>query len=46
MYALTIIPAVGGYAKIFFVVVGFGVVLSTIFSKKFEKTDKKKLVKN
>lgn len=24
MYALTIIPAVGGYAKIFFVVVGFG----------------------
>lgn len=40
MYAITIIPAIGGYAKLFFIVVGFGIVLVTIFSKKFEKTDK------
>lgn len=40
MYALTIIPAIGGYAKLFFIVVGFGIVLVSIFSKKFEKTDK------
>lgn len=46
MYALTIIPAVGGYAKIFFVVVGFGIVLSTIFSKKFEKVNKPDATKN
>lgn len=41
MYALTIIPVIGGYAQIFFTVVGFGIALVTIFSKKFEKTDKK-----
>ena len=41
MYALTIIPAIGGYAKLFFIVVGFGIVLVSIFSKKFEKTDKR-----
>lgn len=40
MYGLTIIPVIGGYAKLFFNVVGFGVVLSSIFSKKFEKVDK------
>lgn len=45
MYALTIIPAIGGYAKIFFIVVGFGIVLVSIFSKKFEKTDKKETSK-
>ena len=36
----------GSYAKIFFVVVGFGVVLSTIFSKKFEKVNKPDATKN
>lgn len=45
MYALTIIPAIGGYAKLFFIVVGFGIVLVSIFSKKFEKTDKKETSK-
>lgn len=40
MYALTIIPAIGGYAKLFFTVVGFGVLLVSIFSKKFEKIAK------
>lgn len=45
MYALTIIPAIGGYAKLFFIVVGFGIVLVSIFSKKFEKTDKKETIK-
>lgn len=40
MYGLTIIPTIGGYAKIFFTVVGFGIILVSIFSKKFEKIDK------
>ena len=45
MYALTIIPAIGGYAKLFFIVVGFVIVLVIIFIKKFEKTDKKETSK-
>lgn len=42
MYSLTLIPTVGIFVKLFFNVVGFGIILVSIFNKRTEKEVKNK----